>query len=211
MLRDYVPSYVANEKQQTTLNVQLRSALRWWLRVLPTSTTQREIQNQLGQRTVSLAYSDEDGSSASVGVAVWGTTLKSPLAAFLEVPSEARVLWSSQQEICAASFWDISKMEAVPLVILATWPRLCAGSLWINFIDTAAAIAPLVNGSSSVTLGDDIVGLSWDMIAHHRIIPWFDRVDSANNAVYSSAEVAASITQKSVRLTNVQQISFVVY
>ena len=56
-------------RNKNKLNVQLRSAWRWRLRVLPTST-QREISMQLGQRPVFLIYSDGEGSSAGVGVAV---------------------------------------------------------------------------------------------------------------------------------------------
>ena len=162
-----VLSYVAYDKSGTELNVKLRSALKWWLRVLR-------------QRVVFLTCSDEEGSYAGVGVAVWGY---SPLAAFLIDPWEVRMWWSSQHELFDVSFWDIYEIEARgPLVILATWPGLLAGSLWIHFIDTAAAPAPLVCGSFSVTSGDDIVGLTWEMI-HHRVIPWFDRVDGTSNPV----------------------------
>ena len=69
------------------------------------------------------------------------------------------------------------------LVILATWAALLACSLRIHSIDNAAAQASLVCGFSSVASGDDIVGLTWGMTAHQRIIPWFDRVGSASSLV----------------------------
>ena len=132
------------EDDDTTLSAQLRSALRWWLRVFPTSATPREIPKHLRQRLV---------FPPGVGVAVWGTMLKSPMAAFPTVFREVRMLWSSQHELFGASFQDIHEIEAVgPLVILATWPGFLAGILWIHFIDNAAAQASLVSGSSSITL-----------------------------------------------------------
>ena len=85
-LTNYAPSYVSN-------NVQLRSVLGWWRRVLPMNATPRAIPNQLGQRPVFLTYSDGENSSASVGVAVWRTALESPLAAVLKVSREVRMLW----------------------------------------------------------------------------------------------------------------------
>ena len=51
------------------------------------------------------------------------------------------------------------------------------------FIDKAAAQTSLVCGSSSVTSGNDMVGLTWEMTANQRIIPCFDTVDSANDPV----------------------------
>ena len=79
---------------------------------------------------------------------------------------------------------DIFEVEAIgPLVILATWPGLLRGALWIHFIDNVAAQAALIKGSSSVMSGDIIVGRTWEMVARERIIPWFDRVDSESNPV----------------------------
>ena len=79
-------------QQETTItsNEQLRSALRWWLRVLPARARRKVISKHLRERPVCLTYSDREGSYAGVGVAVLGTTLNSPLAAFLNVFVEVR-------------------------------------------------------------------------------------------------------------------------
>ena len=131
-----------------------------------------------------ITYSDGEGSDAGVGVGVRGGSLKSPLAAYLRIPREVRMLWSAQRHLTPTAGNDIYEIEAVgPLVILATWPGLLAGSLWIHFIDNAAAQASFVRGSSSVISGDDIVGLTWETVAQQRIIPWFDRVESKSNPV----------------------------
>ena len=42
------------------------------------------------------------------------------------------------------------EIEAVgPLVLLENFPDLFRGSLWLHFLDNAAALSNLVNGSSS--------------------------------------------------------------
>ena len=152
-LPNHALSYVANEKTTTILDVQLRSALRWWLRVLPMNATRQEIPDQLR------------------------TSVKSPVAAFLKVPREVRMLWSSPYEHFGANFWDSFEIEAIGfLVILATCRIICR----IHFMDNTAQ-ASLVCGSSSVTSGDDIVGFTREMMAQQRIIPYVDRVESASN------------------------------
>ena len=97
------------------LNVQLRSALKWWLRVLPVGATTQEIPKHFLQRPVLVTYSDGEGSYAGVGVVVWGTTL----TAFLQVSREGRMMCSSQSELFGANFRAVD-----PLVILASWPGL---------------------------------------------------------------------------------------
>ena len=64
-------------------------------------------------------------------MALCGTTLKSPQAAFLKVLPEVRMLLSSKHDLLGASFGDTCEVEAIGLlVILATWSGLLAGSLW---------------------------------------------------------------------------------
>ena len=122
------------------------------------------------------------GSSAGVGVAVWGSALPKPLAAFVRVPREVRLYWSASASSPLAN--DIYEIEAIgPLVVLATWPRLLQGCLWIHFLDNAAAQAAYVKGSSSVHSGDMLVGKAWETVARRRLFPWFDRVDTKSNPV----------------------------
>ena len=56
------------------------------------SATPREIPKHLLQRPVCVTDSDGEGSYASVGVALWGTMLHSPLAAFLKVSHRSKGL-----------------------------------------------------------------------------------------------------------------------
>ena len=52
----------------------------------------------------------------------------------------------------------IYEIEAVgPLVLLENVPNWFRGSLWLHFLDNAAALSILVNGSSSVIQGDILI------------------------------------------------------
>ena len=105
-----------------------------------------------------------------------------PRAAFLNIPREVRLYWSALRASAARN--DIFDIEAIgPLIVLATWPRLPQNRLWVHFIDNAAVQAAFVKGSSSVHVVDLIIGHAWEMVARRRLLPWFDRVDSASNPV----------------------------
>ena len=81
-------------------------------------------------------------------------------------------------------FNDIFEIEAVGLlVLLENFPDQFRGSLWLHFLDNAAALSNLVNGSSSVIQGDILIGATWSQIQHLQVLPWFDRVDSKSNPV----------------------------
>ena len=54
-------------------------------------------------------------------------------------------------------------------------------SLWLHFIDNAAALSTLVRGASSVDSGERIAGLTWSRIVGFHCFPWFDRVESSAN------------------------------
>ena len=163
----------------TTLNPQLRSSIEWWLTILRSSAMPRQVTLLQHKRTL-LSYSDGEGAQAGVGIGLWIPGNPTPLAAYVKIPREIRLLWAQQQ----ATPTDIYQIEAIgPLLVLATWPNHMADCLWIHFIDNAAAQSALVNGSSSVASGDIIVGTTWEMIAKRCIYPWFDRVDSKSNPV----------------------------
>ena len=70
-----------------------------------------------------------------------------------------------------------------PLVLLENFPDMFRGSLWLHFLDNAAALSNLVNGSSSVIQGDILIGATWSQIQRLQVFPWFDRVDSKSNPV----------------------------
>ena len=56
-------------------------------------------------------------------------------------------------------------------------------ALWVHYIDNAAGLASLVDGSSSVEGGDLIIGETWKRVQQLKALPWFDRVDAHSNVV----------------------------
>ena len=91
-------------------------------------------------------------------------------------------MWDQQRRQCR--FNDIFEIEAIgPLILLHNFGEYFTNALWVHFIDNDAAMASLINGSSSVGSGDVIVGATWSSIASHNACPWFDRVESESNPV----------------------------
>ena len=70
-----------------------------------------------------------------------------------------------------------------PLVLLENFPDMFRGSLWLHFLDKAAASSNLANGSSSVIPGDILIGATWSQIQRLQVFPRFDRVDPKSNPV----------------------------
>jgi hypothetical protein len=164
------------------LNVQLRTAIHWWIKQLRRPTF-REIPLRAPSAPLVLSYSDGEGDDAGVGVAVWFPGGGPPEAGYLQVPEALRAIWYRQRGR-GMRFDDIFQVEAVgPALILHQWGRRMRGMMWLHFIDNAGAQAALVNGSSSVHEGDIITGYVWEEIAHNRIFAWFDRVASQSNPV----------------------------
>ena len=75
-----------------------------------------------------------------------------------------------------------SKWRCRAFSVLANYPALQKGRMWLHFIDNAAALSSLVNGSS-VCEGVVIIGATWSRIQCLEVFPWFDRVDSSSNPV----------------------------
>jgi hypothetical protein len=73
-----------------------------------------------------ISYSDGEGATAGVGVAVWCPWLPHPVAAFTNVPEQVRNMWASlsgKQE-----YRDIFLVEAVgPLLALIAFPKRMRG------------------------------------------------------------------------------------
>ena len=64
------------------------------------------------------------------------------------------------------------EIEAMgPLVLLENFWDLFRGSLWLLFLDNAAALSNLVNGSSSVIQGDILIGATWSQIQRLQVFP----------------------------------------
>ena len=152
-----------HEHRRIWLNHQLTSALKWWLEILSCSTP-GVIPTNLSERRRIVSYSDGKGSEADVGVALWENKTQVERAGVLRVPEEVRI-------------------AVGPLVLLENFPDIFRGSLWLHFLDNAAALSNLVNGSSSVIQGDILIGATWSQIQRLQVFPWFDRVDSKSNPV----------------------------
>ena len=98
------------------------------------------------------------------------------------MPEEVRILWDRQKNL--GRFNEIFEIEAVgPLVLLENFPEQFLGSLWLHFLDNAAALSNLVNGSSSVIQGDILIGAACSQIQLLQVVPWFDRVESKSTPV----------------------------
>ena len=144
------------------MNPQILAANGVWLKLLA-SYTPRQIPVLLDKLDVVVSYSDGEGADAGLGVAVWSSRCKDgPQAAYCEIPTAIRKLWSRQRD---EGFNDIFLIEAIgPLAILATFSKILKGSLWLHYIDNVAAEYSLVNGSSSIRTGDVVVGETWRCI-----------------------------------------------
>ena len=138
--------------------------------------------SDLRSKKLVVSYSDGEGNLGGVGVALWVPGHKHPHAGVLEVPEEVRQVWDTQ--MARGRHNDIFEIEAIgPLVILVNYPVLLRGCLWLHFVDNAAALSCLVNGSSSVCEGDVIIGETWRRIQALVMYAWFDRDDSSSNPV----------------------------
>ena len=140
------------------------------------------VLTDLSARRRIVSYSDGEGSEAGVGVALWENETQVVRAGVLRVPEEVRILWDHQKNL--VRFNDIFEIAAVgPLILLENFPDLFRGSLWLHFLENAAALSNLVNGSSSVIQEDILIGATWSQVQRLQVFPWFDRVDSKSNPV----------------------------
>ena len=173
------------EAHRTTMNRQIHHCLRWWLAILD-SYVPRQVPVSLQSKGVVISYSDGEGESAGVGVAVWHYSQEVPVAAFLKVPREVRLLWNTAKasQLPSELLSDIFHIEAVgPLIVVNQWPQLVTGELWIHFVDNEGAKACLIRGSSRIDAGDIIMGHTWKHVAQCRALLWVDRVHTHSNPV----------------------------
>ena len=106
-----------------------------------------------------------------------------PLAAYTEVPEQIRELWRRTAG-SVGPYKDIFLVEAIgPLLVLETFPNVVKNSLWLHFIDNVGSQHALIKGSSSISSGDKVVGMTWNRIQNLKIWAYFDRVDSKANPV----------------------------
>ena len=149
-----------HEHRRIWLNHQLTSALKWWLEILSCSLP----------RVIPTNWCSLMGKQTQV---VQGSFVCQKKFAYFGI---VRKTW-----VVSRTFFEI---EAVgPLVLLENFPDQFRGSLWLHFLDNAAALSNLVNGSSSVIQGDILIGATWSRIQRLQVFPWFDRVDSKSNPV----------------------------
>jgi len=172
-----------HERSRVALNPQMLASIQWWLEELTLQRHPRTIPLNLERMDWCVSYSDGEGADAGVGVALWSSRLQTPVAGLLYVPAEVRNLWLTQRQRSDQAT-DIYEIEAVgPLLVLHHWPDVVRNTLWVHYIDNAAAQSALVKGSSSVMSGDVIVHCTWSKVAELRTTPWFDRVASSSNPV----------------------------
>ena len=147
-----------HEQRQFWLNHQLTSALNWWLQILSCSPP-RLVPSDLSARRRIVSYRDGEGSEAGIGVALWENETQVVRAGVLRVPEEVRKYRTIKKNL--GRFSDIFEIEAIgPLISLENFLDLFRDSLWLHFLDKAAALSNLVNGSSSVIQGDILMGSS---------------------------------------------------
>ena len=175
--------YRRQHETRWSLNVQIVATLRWWLHALH-SHVPRQVPVSIFSLPVYVSYSDGEGDTAGVGVALWAPGRHGdPLAAFCKVPREVRLSWKQALDIAPTST-DIFEIEAIgPLMVLHLWGDVLRGRLWVHYIDNEGAQAILVKGASSVRSGQVISGYFWEQVASMGIFVWLDRVASASNPV----------------------------
>ena len=178
MLRPFIRRSMDNH---TVLNNQLLHAIAWWKEFLRTYTP-RNIPIALSSIDICISYSDGEGELAGVGIAVWSPRNRYvPVAAYMQIPSEVRELWSMGN---GTNRSDIFQIEAVgPLLVLSTFPNMVRNLLWVHFIDNVASQHALIKGSSSIAAGDVLVGHTWQKIRKLHVWAYFDRVASSSNPV----------------------------
>ena len=169
-----------HEPGRSNLNPQIAAACEFWLKNLA-SVRPREVPVNPHLLPLAISYSDGEGETAGVGVALWLPDGK-VLGGYTKVPSFMRRMWSQRLSLCEVK--DIFQIEAVgPLLVLYNWGYLMREHLWIHFIDNEGALAALAKGSSSVLSGEVIVGCTHELATKLGVIGWYDRVDSASNPV----------------------------
>ena len=170
-----------HEVSRENLNPQLRFALQFWLSNMPTLRP-RVIPVDFSSLPTYVSYSDGEGESAGVGIALWFPD-GSSIGGYLRLPRIIRDLWTRRSSPDALDY-DIFEIEAIgPALILSNWSKYLSPGLWIHYIDNDAALSTLVKGSSSVMSGEVISAYTHTMVSSLDLWPWFDRVDSASNPV----------------------------
>ena len=163
------------------INNQIRAACEFWMHHMHCMRP-REIPLSLTDAPMFVSYSDGEGDSAGVGIALWcpgGRTI----GGYIKLPDEVRSTWS--RVAATGDHYDIFEIEAVgPALILHNWADLFVpGALWVHYIDNDSALATLVKGSSSVMSGECITAFTHSKIADLGLWSWFDRVASDDNPV----------------------------
>ena len=129
-----------------------------------------------------MSYSDGEGDKAGVGESIFSSLALRPRAAFATVRDVIRRLWARRAG--TGVYHDIFLLEAIgPLLLLYTYPQILRGFAWVHYIDNTAAQHALLRGSSSISIGDHVVGATWEAVAELDCWPYFDRVHTKSNPI----------------------------
>ena len=98
-----------HEPGRSNLNPQIEAACLFWLRNLAT-VRPREVLVNPDRLPLAISYSDGEGESAGVGVALWLPD-GDVLGGYTRVPNALRRIWLQQKSLAEAR--DIFQIEAV--------------------------------------------------------------------------------------------------
>ncbi len=111
-----------------------------------------------------VSYSDGEGHTAGEGICVFSEKTALPVAAVAEVPDDIRRLWSRRAG--DGEYHDIFGVEAIsPLLVLCTSTHLLGRAAWVHYIDNVAAEHASLRGSSPISSGYHLVGLTGEYVA----------------------------------------------
>ena len=124
-----------HEPGRFTINPQINAACRFWIRNLPT-VRPREVLVNPHLMPLAVSYSDGEGDTAGVGVALWLPNGQA-IAGYVRVPDALRKLWTQRSSLEEAR--DIFQIEAVgPLLVLWNWGHMIKDHLWLHLIDNGS-------------------------------------------------------------------------
>lgn len=138
---------------------------------MPSEGPPRPVPWNMSGRNLIVSYTAGEGADAGVGVAVWSDQLQCPEAGRIDIPPSIRGLWAGQRLRATGMYHDIQEVEAIgPLLVMSTWPHLLKEAVWLHFIDSNAALACLIKGSSTCLGTATLVGMTWHHVGKLQVL-----------------------------------------